>query len=59
LAFFSLALVSTKDRRAFPMGMEQVVRTEAEQAVAKTKTAATQQEAAPKRKPGRPKGRKN
>ena len=56
LAFFSLAFVSTKDRRAFPMCLEQVVRTEAEQAAAKTKTAAKQQEAAPKRKPGRPKG---
>src|SRR3712207_4254049 len=32
LAFFSLALISTKDRRAFPMGLEQVVRTEAEHA---------------------------
>jgi hypothetical protein len=38
------------------MCLEQVVRTEAEQAAAKTKTAAQQQEAAPKRKPGRPKG---
>src|ERR687886_2178708 len=56
LAFFSLALVSTKDWRAFPICLEQVVRTEAEQAAAKTKTAAKQQEAAPKRKPGRPKG---
>ncbi len=59
LAFFSLALISTKDRRAFPMGLEQVVRTEAEQAATKTKTAAKQQAGAPKRKPGRPKGSKN
>src|SRR3712207_7113017 len=29
LAFFSLALVSTKDRRAFPVRIEQVVRTDA------------------------------
>ena len=59
LAFFSLALVSTTDRRAFPMCMEQVVRTETERAATKTKPAAKQQEAAPKRKPGRPKGSKN
>jgi len=59
LAFFSLALVSTTDRRAFPMCMEQVVRTETERAAPKTKPAAKQQEAAPKRKPGRPKGSKN
>ncbi len=58
LAFFSLALVSTKDRRAFPMCMEQVVRTETEQTVTKTKAAA-KTAAAPKRKPGRPKGSKN
>ena len=60
LAFFSLALISTKDRRAFPIAMEQVVRTEAAQAAPTAKAAATKpQEAAPKRKPGRPKGSKN
>ena len=60
LAFFSLALVSTKDRRAFPMRIEQVVRTEAEQAATKAQTTAKQTKApAPKRKPGRPKGSKN
>ncbi len=60
LAFFSLALVSTTDRRAFPIRVEQVVRTEAEQAASKAKAAAPQQqEPAPKRKPGRPKGSKN
>jgi putative transposase len=57
LAFFSLALVSTKERRAFPVRMEQVVRTEAEKAASKAKAAAKQTpEPAPKRKPGRPKG---
>jgi putative transposase len=59
LAFFSLALVSTKERRAFPLRIEQVVRTEAEQAATKaTSPAKRTQEATPKRKPGRPKGSK-
>ena len=40
VAFFSLALISTKTRRAFPLRLEQVVRTEAEKAAAKAKAAA-------------------
>jgi hypothetical protein len=60
LAFFSLALISTTDRRAFPLRIEQVVRPEAEQAVTNAKAAAkTPKASAPKRKPGRPKGSKN
>ena len=60
LAFFSLALVSTKDRRAFPVRIEQVVRTDAEKAATKAKTTAKKTKAsAPKCKPGRPKGSKN
>ncbi len=59
LAFFSLALVSTKDRRAFPLRLEQVVRTEADQAAAKPKAGAQATAPVPKRKPGRPKGSKN
>ena len=59
LAFFSLALVSTRERRAFPVRIEQVVRTEAEKAASKAKAAAKKtNELAPKRKPGRPKGSK-
>jgi hypothetical protein len=58
LAFFSLALVSTTERRAFPRCLEQVVRTEAERPVPPPKVAA-KQVTAPKRKPGRPKGSKN
>jgi putative transposase len=58
LAFFSLALISTKDRRAFPIALEQVVRTEAVPIAPKPKPAAKQQETPPKRKPGRPKGSK-
>jgi hypothetical protein len=60
LAFFSLALISTKDRRAFPICIEQVVRTEEEKAAAKAKAVAKKTKPpAPKRKPGRPKGSKN
>jgi hypothetical protein len=60
LAFFSLALISTQERRSFPVRIEQVVRSEAEKAASQAKAAAKQ---APKsgapRKRGRPKGRKN
>ena len=57
VAFFSLALISTKTRRAFPLRLEQVVRTEAEKAAAKAKAAAKKtKQPATKRKPGRPKG---
>ena len=60
LAFFSLALVSTTARRAFPIRLEQVVRTDAEKAASKAKAAAKKTKvAAPKRKPGRPKGSMN
>jgi hypothetical protein len=60
LAFFSLALVSTQQRRSFPVRVEQVVRSAAEKAASQAKAAAKK---APKpverRKPGRPKGSKN
>jgi putative transposase len=60
LAFFSLALVSTTERRAFPIRLEQVVRTEAEKAASKANAAAKKtKEPGPKRKPRRPKGSKN
>jgi len=60
VAFFSLALISTTTRRAFPLRLEQVVRTEAEKAAAKAKAAAKKSKLpASKRKPGRPKGSKN
>ncbi len=58
LVFVSLALLSTKERRAFPARVEQVVRTTAEQETSKPKAAAKRQTAGPKRKPGRPKGSK-
>ena len=59
LALFSLALVSTKERRAFPIRLEQVVRTEGEQAATKATGAAQPKQPAPTRKRGRPKGSKN
>ena len=60
LAFFSLALVSTQQRRAFPVRIEQVVRSEAEKEASKAKAAAKKApQPAESRKPGRPKGSKN
>ena len=60
LAFFSLALISTHERRAFPVRIEQIVRSEAEKTASRAKAAAKR---APKavalRKAGRPKGSKN
>jgi hypothetical protein len=53
LAFFTLSLISTKERRSFPIAVEQVLRTPEEKAAARAKSAAT---LARKRKPGRPKG---
>lgn len=57
LAFFSLSLISTKQRRSFPIALEQVVRTAEEKAQSRAKQAAkTPQSTKAKRKPGRPKG---
>jgi putative transposase len=57
LAFFTLALLSTKQRRSFPLAVEQVLRSPEEKAVAEAKTAVKgSSEPTPKRKPGRPKG---
>src|SRR6266567_4653302 len=53
LAFFTLSLISTKQRRSFPIAVAQVLRTPEEKAAARAKPAATP---ARKRKPGRPKG---
>jgi putative transposase len=52
LAFFALALISIKQRRSFPIALEQVVRT-AEEKAARQSIAS---KPATKRKPGRPKG---
>jgi putative transposase len=60
LAFFAFSLVSVQARRAFPVRVEQVVRSEAEKAVRKTKAAAKRQKpSTPPRRPGRPKGSRN
>src|SRR5215510_13762505 len=60
LAFFTLSLVSTQQRRSFPLRVEQVVRSDAEKAARKAKAARRQQRpSAAKRRPGRPKGSKN
>jgi putative transposase len=60
LAFFSLALLSTQTRRAFPLRLEQVVRTPEEKAASQAKRQAKKSAPpAPPRKPGRPKGSRN
>src|SRR5213594_2239749 len=60
LAFFTLSLVSTQQRRSFPLRVEQVVRSDAEKAASKAKAEAKKQPpASVKRCPGRPKGSKN
>ena len=57
IAFFTLSLISTKERRSFPVAVEQVVHTDQEKAALRAKAAAkTAVQGAPKRKPGRPKG---
>ena len=60
LAFFTLALISTHQRRSLPGPVEQVLRTEGEKAASRAKTAAKQaSKPAEPRKRGRPKGSKN
>jgi len=60
LAFFTLSLVSVQARRAFPLRVEPVVRSDAEKAARKAKAAAKKvQASSAKRRPGRPKGSKN
>src|SRR6266581_7111894 len=57
LAFFTLSLISTTQRRSFPIAVEQVVRSAEEKAAAKAKAATKAATATVKPKPGRPKGR--
>ena len=60
LAFFTFSLVSTQQRRSFPLRVEQVVRRAAEKAASQAKADAKKQAPSPaKRRPGRPKGSKN
>ena len=60
LSFFTLALISTKQRRSYPVCVEQMIRTEEEKAASRAKKQAKKvKQAGPKRKPGRPKGSRN
>ena len=60
LAFFTVSLVSVQKRRAFPMRVEQVVRSDAEKAASKAKAAAKKPKAPHATcRPGRPKGSTN
>src|SRR5688572_11615375 len=56
LAFFTLALISTKERRSFPIAVEQVVRSAEEKAATPSKPTKATAKPSAKRKPGRPKG---
>ena len=59
LAFFLLSWVRLQQRRAFPLRVEQGVRSEAEQAASKAQAASQPQTSSTaKRRPGRPKGSK-
>ena len=60
LSFFTLSLVSTQERRSFPLRVQQSVRSEAEKVASKAKAQAKQQKpSTAKRRPGRPKGSQN
>jgi hypothetical protein len=60
LSFFTLSLVSTKQRHSYPVCVEQMIRTEEEKAASKAKKQAKKaKQAGVKRKPGRPKGSRN
>jgi putative transposase len=61
VAIFSLSLVSVEERRSYPLRVEQVIRSEAEKAVAKERKQkrAKQKNAMSKKKRGRPKGSRN
>jgi len=56
LSFFTLALISVKRRRSYPVCTEQTVRTAEEKAASQAKKVKPK---GPKRKPGRPKGSRN
>jgi len=61
LSFFTLSLISTKQRRSYPVCVEQIIRTAEEKATRKAKKQAKKKadRGVPKRKPGRPKGSRN
>jgi putative transposase len=60
VSFFALSLVSVQERHAYPIGVEQIVRDEAEKVASKAKAEAKKKgTGSPKGKRGRPKGSKN
>jgi putative transposase len=62
LAFFSIAIIDVTKRRAYPLAVQQVIRTEEEKEQTrkrKQKHKGKPTPDAPKRPPGRPKGSKN
>jgi putative transposase len=61
IAIFALSLIDVKERRSYPIRVEQVVRSEAEKAAAKARKQArkAKKKSKLKGKPGRPKGSKN
>jgi len=60
LSFFTLSLVSLRERRSFPVRVEQRVRSEAEKMSRQAKTEAPDREASAEKRPrGRPKGSPN
>jgi hypothetical protein len=58
LSFFTLSLVSTQERRAFPLRVQQSVRSDAEKAASQAKAKPPKPSPA-KRRPGRPEGSQN
>ena len=58
LAFFAVSIISVKQRRSYPMGMEQVVRGEAAETPEK-KVSSVSKTSETTSNPGRPKGSKN
>ena len=60
LSFFALSLISIKQRRSYPMRVEQMLRTPEEKAARQAKKQAKLKKGiTPKRRPGRPKGSRN
>ena len=60
LSFFTLALISTQQRRSYPVCVEQMIRTAEEKAASQAKKQARKaKKEGPKRKTGRPKGSRN
>jgi len=61
IAIFSLSLVSVEERRSYPLGVEQVIHTQAEKLAAKERKQkrSKKDKVAPKKKRGRPKGSRN